>query len=56
LNRNVSITEAKEALKKGFEESYRIVLLGGKLTKEEEELTRELYVSRYSTDEWNSEQ
>ena len=56
LNRNVSITEAKEALKKGFEESYRIVLLGGKLTKEEEELARELYVSRYSTDEWNSEQ
>jgi lipoate-protein ligase A len=56
LNRRLSTTEAKEAITKGFEEIYRVALLSGKLTREEEELAHELYETKYSTDEWNSKQ
>jgi len=53
LGRDVTIHEVKEALIKGFENTYEIRLVKGKLTKDEEELAQELYREKYTKDEWN---
>jgi lipoate-protein ligase A len=53
LGRDVSISEIKEALGRGFELTYKIRLFEGELTREEEELAGILYRKKYSKDEWN---
>ena len=53
IGRKVRISDVKEALKKGFEKTYKIQLVRGKLTKEEEELAKRLYEEKYCKDEWN---
>ena len=49
----VRISDVKEALKKGFEETCKIQLVEGKLTKEEEELAKRLCKEKYCKDKWN---
>lgn len=53
LGKTVSIKEAKEALIKGFERVYKIKLVKGGLTEEEEELAKTLCEKKYLTEEWN---
>jgi lipoate-protein ligase A len=55
MGRDISMSEVKEALTKGFEDSYGIDLVEEKLTKEEEELALKLYEEKYIKDEWNFE-
>jgi lipoate-protein ligase A len=54
LGKELSMTKVKEALKRGFEEMYGVILLDGKLTGDEEELAEQLY-EKYAKDEWDSE-
>ncbi len=51
LDRNVSFTEARDALVKGFEEIFDVELVPGQLTDYEEQLVQEYY-KRYSSHEW----
>ena len=53
LRTNVSIEGVKKALKRGFEESYGVRLIEGRLMEEERVLAEELYHRKYSTEEWN---
>jgi lipoate-protein ligase A len=53
LKRDVSFEELKEALIKGFEESFRIKLVQGETTDFEEETAAKLKKEKYSTREWN---
>lgn len=49
----LSMDEAKEAFKKGFEKGLNIELEPYTLTKEEEEIVQTIAKERYETDEWN---
>ncbi|MEM2456807.1 MAG: biotin/lipoate A/B protein ligase family protein, partial [Candidatus Bathyarchaeia archaeon] len=53
LGREVSFEELKHALIKGFEESFGIELVPGKVDVFEEELAVTLKREKYSTREWN---
>jgi len=53
LKRDVSFDELKEALVKGFEESFSIRLVTGTLTKSEEQTAAKLKAEKYATNEWN---
>jgi len=53
LGREVSFKELKEALIKGFEESFRIELTLGSITDFEEALAQRLKAEKYATKEWN---
>jgi lipoate-protein ligase A len=53
LNKEVSFGELKEALIKGFEESFMIRLISGTLTKFEEQTAAKLKAEKYATQEWN---
>jgi lipoate-protein ligase A len=53
LNKEVSFGELKEALIKGFEESFRIRLVSGTLAKSEEQTAAKLKAEKYATKEWN---
>jgi len=50
IGRKVRISDVKEALRKGFEKTYKVQLVGGKLTEEEEELAKRLYEEKYGKD------
>jgi len=51
LGREVPFEEARDALVKGFEETFDVVLEPGELTEREEGLVRELH-EKYSSREW----
>jgi len=53
LGREVSFEELKEALMKGFEESFKIKLTPGDITDFEENLAQRLKTEKYATKEWN---
>jgi len=53
LGRDVSVDEVKEKLRKGIEKAYRIKLVDGFLTSEEELLAEELFQAKYSRKGWN---
>ena len=53
LKREVSFEELKESLTKGFEETFNIKLVPGKITSFEEETAAKLKEEKYSTREWN---
>jgi lipoate-protein ligase A len=53
LKREVSFEELKEALKKGFEESFKIKLVLGETLEFEEQLAAKLKAEKYATKEWN---
>jgi lipoate-protein ligase A len=49
----VGFQELKEALKRGFEEAFKIELVPGEVTGFEEELAEKLRHEKYSTAGWN---
>ena len=51
LGREVGFQEARDALVEGFQEAFQVELVPGKLTREEEELARELE-AKYRSREW----
>jgi len=53
LGRDISVDEVKEKLRNGIEKAYKIKLVDGILTREEEILAEELFQSKYSRDVWN---
>ncbi len=53
LGREVSFEELKEALIRGFEESFKIRLVLGETLNFEKRLASKLKVEKYATKEWN---
>ena len=55
LKRKISFSELSEILPGGFEEEFGVRLVEGKLTEQEEKISKELLENKYSTYEWNYE-
>ena len=55
LKRKINFSELSEILPRGFEEEFRVKLTEGKLTEQEEKISKELLENKYSTYEWNYE-
>ena len=53
LRRDVSFRELKDALIKGFEDSFGIKLMPGSITDFEEDLAQRLKVEKYASRKWN---
>jgi lipoate-protein ligase A len=53
LNRDVQITELRDALKIGFSEALDIKYVEGSLSGEEQNTVSQLAEEKYSTDKWN---
>ena len=53
LNRELTMTEVKDSLIRGFEEIFAIQLAEGEITIEERALVEKLYNEKYSKEEWN---
>jgi len=53
LKKEVSFEELKDALIKGFEETFNIRLIPGEVTNFEEQTAIKLKMEKYSTREWN---
>jgi len=55
LKRKINFSELSEILPRGFEEEFGVKLTEGKLTEQEEKISKELLENKYSTYEWNYE-
>lgn len=55
LKRKINFSELSEILPRGFEEEFGIRLVKGKLTEQEEKISKDLLENKYSTYEWNYE-
>ena len=55
LKRKINFSELSEILSGGFEEEFGVRLVEGKLTEQEEKISKELLENKYSTYEWNYE-
>jgi len=55
LKRKISFSELSEILPRGFEEEFGVKLTEGKLTEQEEKISKDLLENKYSTYEWNYE-
>ena len=55
LKRKINFSELSEILPVGFEEEFGVRLTEGKLTEQEEKISKELLENKYSTYEWNYE-
>ena len=55
LKKKINFSELSEILPRGFEEEFGIKLTEGKLTEQEEKISRKLLENKYSTYEWNYE-
>ncbi|MFX1484074.1 MAG: biotin/lipoate A/B protein ligase family protein [Promethearchaeota archaeon] len=53
LNRDVQVSDLRDALKMGFSEALGISLKPSTLSQEEEALASKLALEKYSTDAWN---
>ncbi len=53
LDRDISTGEVREAMIRGVEDSYDVVLEEDELTEDELALAEELFESKYSRSEWN---
>lgn len=53
LKREVSFSELSDILPRGFEEEFEVKLVEGKLTEQEEKISKDLLENKYSTYEWN---
>ena len=53
LRRDVSFRELKDALIKGFEDSFGIKLMPGSITDFEEDVAQRLKVEKYASRKWN---
>ena len=54
LKTDASVEEAYQALVKGFEKALKIRLAERKLTSHERKLAEELYITKFTTEDWNS--
>jgi len=55
LKRKINFSELSEILPRGFEEEFGVKLTEGKITEQEEKISKELFENKYSTYEWNYE-
>ena len=55
LKKKIKFSELSEILPRGFEEEFGVRLVEGKLTEQEEIISKELLENKYSTYEWNYE-
>jgi lipoate-protein ligase A len=55
LKKKINFSELSEILPRGFEEEFGARLVEGKLTKQEEKISKDLLENKYSTYEWNYE-
>jgi len=55
LKRKINFSEISEILPRGFEEEFGVRLLEGKLTEQEEKISKELLENKYLTYKWNYE-
>ncbi|MDP2945343.1 MAG: lipoate--protein ligase family protein [Atribacterota bacterium] len=55
LKRKINFSELSEILPRGFEKEFGVSLLEGKLTEQEEKISKELLENKYLTYEWNYE-
>ncbi len=55
LKKKINFSELSEILPRGFEEEFGVRLTEGKLTEQEEKISKELLENKYSTYEWNYE-
>ena len=55
LKKKINFSELSEILSRGFEEEFGVRLTEGKLTEQEEKISKELFENKYSTYEWNYE-
>ncbi len=55
LKRKINFSELSEILPRGFEEEFGVKLSEGKLTEQEEKISKDLLKNKYSTYEWNYE-
>ena len=55
LKRKINFSELSEILPRGFEEEFGVRLVEGKLTEQEEKISKDLLENKYSTYEWNYE-
>jgi lipoate-protein ligase A len=55
LRKKINFSELSEILPRGFEEEFGVKLTEGKLTKQEEKISKDLLENKYSTYEWNYE-
>jgi lipoate-protein ligase A len=55
LKKKINFSELSEILPRGFEEEFGVRLVEGKLTEQEEKISKGLLENKYSTYEWNYE-
>ena len=55
LKKKINFSELSEILPQGFEEEFGVKLTEGKLTEQEEKISKDLLENKYSTHEWNYE-
>ena len=55
LKKKINFSELSEILPRGFEEEFGVKLTEGKLTEQEEIISKDLLKNKYSTHEWNYE-
>lgn len=55
LKKKINFSELSEILPRGFEEEFGARLVEGKLTEQEEKISKDLLENKYSTFEWNYE-
>ncbi len=55
LKKKINFSELSEILPRGFEEEFGVKLTEGKLTEQEEKISKNLLENKYSTHEWNYE-
>jgi len=55
LKKKINFSELSEILPRGFEEEFGVKLTEGKLTEQEEKISKDLLENKYSTYEWNYE-
>ncbi|MBA7595389.1 Octanoyltransferase LipM [subsurface metagenome] len=55
LKKKIKFSELSEILPRGFEEEFGVRLVEGKLTEQEEKISKDLLENKYSTYEWNYE-
>ncbi|HAJ32677.1 MAG TPA: octanoyltransferase [Candidatus Atribacteria bacterium] len=55
LKKKINFSELSEILPRGFEEEFGVKLTEGKLTEQEEKISKKLLENKYSTYKWNYE-
>jgi len=55
LKKKINFSELSEILPQGFEKEFGVKLTEGKLTEQEEKISKDLLENKYSTYEWNYE-